>query len=52
MLPCRCVPDEAVMLTDTNQQAGMLICARICARDAAGQPETQETRKARDDFMP
>jgi hypothetical protein len=26
------------------------ICARICARDAAGQAETGETQKARDDF--
>ena len=33
----------------TNQQAGRLICARICARDAAGHAETQE---AWYDFMP
>jgi hypothetical protein len=36
----------------TNQQAGRLICARICARDAAGHAETGETQKAWYDFMP
>jgi len=40
------------MLADTNQQAGRLICARICARDAAGHAETGETQKAWDDSMP
>jgi hypothetical protein len=28
------------------------MCARICAQDAARQPETGETQKARDDFAP
>ena len=37
---------------DTNQQAGKLICARICARDAAGHAETGETQKAWDDSIP
>ena len=40
------------MLADTNQQAGKLICARICARDAAGHVETGETQKVWDDFLP
>ncbi len=40
------------MLADTNQQARKLICARICARDAAGHAETGETQKAWDDFIP
>ena len=40
------------MLADTNQQAGGLICARICARDATGQAETGKTQKIRDDFIP
>jgi hypothetical protein len=39
-------------MTNTNQQLGRLICARICARDAAGQAETGETQKAREDFIP
>jgi hypothetical protein len=47
-----CAPNRAIMLADTNQQAGRLICARICARDAAGHAETEETQKAGDDFMP
>ena len=34
------------------QQVRRLICARICARDAAGQTETDETQKTRDDFAP
>ncbi len=33
-------------LADANQQAGRLICARICARDAAGHSGTEETQKA------
>ncbi len=41
----RCVPDRAVMLADTNQQTRRPICARICARDVAGQAETGETQK-------
>jgi hypothetical protein len=48
----RCGPDRAVMLADTKQQAGKLICARVCARDAAGHAETGETQKAWDDLMP
>jgi len=40
------------MLADTNQLAGRLICARICARDVAGQAETGETQKAREDSIP
>jgi len=40
------------MLADTDQQAGRPICARICARDVAGQAETGETQKAWGDFMP
>ena len=39
------VPDLAVILPDANRHAGRLICARICARDAAGHAET-ETQKA------
>src|SRR6516165_6585404 len=31
------------MLADTNRLARSLICARICARDAAGRVETRET---------
>jgi hypothetical protein len=41
-----------VVVADTNQQVGGLMCARICARDAAGHAETGETQKARYDFMP
>ena len=40
------MPDRTVTLADTNQQAGRPICARICARDVAGQAETGETQKA------
>ncbi len=40
------------MLADTNQQAERPICARICARDTAGQAGTGEMQKARGDFMP
>jgi hypothetical protein len=39
------------MLADTNQQAGRPICARVCARDVAGQAETGETQSARGDCM-
>ena len=41
-----------IMMADTDQQAGRPICARICARDVAGQAETGETQKAWGDFMP
>ena len=47
-----CAPDRAVMMADANPQAGRRICARICARDAAGHVETGETQKAWDDFTP
>jgi hypothetical protein len=40
------------MLADTNQQTRKPICARICARDVAGQAETRETQKAREDPIP
>ena len=40
------------MLADTNRQVERLICARICARDAAGHAETGETQQDWDDFMP
>jgi hypothetical protein len=50
--PCCCAPDRAVMLADTNQRARRLICARICARDAAGHAETGGDEKAWDDFIP
>src|SRR5205807_155016 len=46
-----CAPDRAVILADTNQQAWRLICAPICARDAAGHAETGETQKTWDGFM-
>jgi hypothetical protein len=46
----RCVPDRPVMLADTDQQTGRPTCARICARDMAGQAETGETPKARAEF--
>jgi hypothetical protein len=36
----------------TTSQSRNLICARICARDAAGQAETGKTQKTRDDFIP
>jgi len=52
MLPCPLYARWAVMLTDANQQAGKLICARICARDAAGRAETGKTQQVGDDFMP
>jgi len=32
----RCVADRTAMLTDTNQKAGRLICARICAERGRG----------------
>lgn len=50
-LPVVVRSDQAVMLTDMNQQARRLICARICARGTAGLAEMGETQKARDDFM-
>jgi hypothetical protein len=40
------------MLVDMNRQAERLICARICARDAAGHAETEKTQQDWDDFMP
>ena len=46
----RPIPDRAVMLADTKLQAGRLICARICARDAAGRAETGEAQKIPEDF--
>jgi hypothetical protein len=39
-------------LADTNQQAGRPICARSCARDAAGHAETGGIQKAWDNFVP
>jgi hypothetical protein len=48
----RWVADRTAMLTDTNQKSGRLICAHICARDAAGQAETRENQKDSDGFMP
>ena len=47
MFPCPLRGDQAVMLADRNQLAGKLICARICARDAAGWVETRETQRTR-----
>src|SRR5215472_16096693 len=52
MLPWPLVVDRSAMLADTNQQTKRPICARICARDMAGQDETGETQKTREDFMP
>ena len=48
----RCGPDRAVMLADTKRQAGKLICARICAQDAAGRAETGETQRPRHERPP
>jgi hypothetical protein len=39
------------MLADTNQQAERPICARVSARDMAGQAETRETQQAWDDCL-
>ena len=44
--------DRTVMIADTNEQTRRPICARICARDVAGQAETGETQKAWGDCMP
>ena len=40
------------MLAGANQQTERPICARICARDVAGQAETGETQKAGDGLAP
>ena len=45
------MPDRTVMLADTNQQAERPICARVRARDVAGQAKTGETWKAWGDCM-
>ena len=52
MLPCMLYARSGNHAGRHEQQAGRLICARICARDAAGQAETGKTQKTRDDFMP
>ena len=50
--PSRCAPDQAVMLADTNQLVRRLICAQICARDAAGWVETREMQRTRHEHPP
>src|SRR5207247_2903502 len=45
-------PITSPMLTGRNPRFRNLICARICARDAAGRAETGETQRTRNERPP